>query len=116
MNTNYSFGRMGGMMMVALWGGLLALSACASADPSSPGPLGESQEADECGHEFCSLDAPDCCNEVCTNTNTDPLNCGVCGNSCGLYNCNGGGECYISCITNAQCAPPYVCSGGVCGL
>jgi hypothetical protein len=45
------------------------------------------------------------CNGTCTNTDTDPANCGSCGNSC-PYGCDGHGGC--------KCQP-VPCGHGSCG-
>jgi uncharacterized protein YjbI with pentapeptide repeats len=55
---------------------------------------------------------PDCCNGTCTNDQTDPNNCGTCGNPCSgqTPDCSGG-----ACVCNStSCGVGMKCCGGVC--
>jgi hypothetical protein len=60
----------------------------------------------------CPPDKPSCCNDQCTNTQTDPNNCGQCGvqcsqgDTCVNGSCQGGGQ--------GKCSPsdiPVQCQG-----
>src|SRR5262249_139897 len=58
-----------------------------------------------CGSTCCKPDES-CCNGVCTNTNTDPKNCGSCGVDCA------GGPCVNGQCTCPPGSPP--CGDGCC--
>jgi hypothetical protein len=75
-------GQAAAMVTLALLGGLVALSACATAD--SEEAVGEVQEA---VGQSCSVFSPCrspevCCSGTCRNPTNDPLNCNGCGNVC----------------------------------
>jgi hypothetical protein len=79
------------------------------------------------GGGTCTADADcggqSCCGGTCTDTTSDPANCGSCGFNCaallvgyrGPYGCSGGFCCFElngSCASNADCCDPSaVCSG-----
>jgi hypothetical protein len=107
------------------------LSACRACNSNT------SRLCGSCGNYACCAASADCCSGTCTSVNSDPQNCGACGNVCaagafcvnGICNagpCFGGqafcdgacreialdpsycGGCDISCGPNENCA------GGLC--
>jgi hypothetical protein len=81
-----------------------------------------------CPNGYCTSDVPTCCNGTCTDTDTDPNNCGNCGVVClqGVQSCvNGGcvcnddtltlcnGICVDTFVSDTNCGDcGYVCLGG----
>jgi hypothetical protein len=53
------------------------------------------------------------CDGVCVNLQADPLNCGACGEDCGVNNCTGG-VCGEASASLQNCAPPFAVCGGTC--
>ena len=53
------------------------------------------------------------CDGVCVNLQTDPLNCGACGEECGVNDCTGG-VCGEASASLQNCAPPFAVCGGAC--
>lgn len=56
------------------------------------------------------------CSGVCKNLQTDPANCGVCGNACGATQTCTKGGCVTSpeCTIDTQCADDKKCNAGKC--
>jgi Galactose binding lectin domain/Stigma-specific protein, Stig1 len=112
---------------------------------------GVADAAAEAGDDDSSGDASDgatcstpqrACAGTCTNTSTDPANCGACANVCATHQVCAAGTCATTCGALTTCAPdggaPYcanttsdndncgtcgtacgaglVCSGGICSL
>ncbi|MGH7296531.1 MAG: hypothetical protein ACRELB_16455, partial [Polyangiaceae bacterium] len=66
----------------------------------------------------CPASTPDECGSTCTNTQTDPQNCGVCGKVCpGSENDAGAATCTSgSCTVGCSGTTPTNCSGGCVNL
>ncbi len=64
----------------------------------------------------CSGTTPDLCSSTCTNTQTDPLNCSMCGSACPVVTGGGnatcsGGTCGVSCESGEhQCGTTTMCA------
>jgi hypothetical protein len=61
-----------------------------------------------CGAYVCCATGTVCCNGSCTSLNSDPNNCGACGNVCG-----GSSPVCIQAVCG-NCPPPYTVCSGVC--
>jgi hypothetical protein len=86
---------------------------CCSSTPCDPGLF-------YCGGACCAATIYDnCCGGACVNTQTDPLNCGACGNIC-LAGFPAGMTCCGGVCVNTQTDPTNcgtcgnACSGGGC--
>jgi hypothetical protein len=87
---------------------------------SSCGTCPDGQQCDGAGKCICSPVGPDLivlpiCGGICVDTNTDPTNCGGCGNTCpvwdsGQVGCNDGTCCNLGganqpCRNDDDCCP-----------
>ena len=78
----------------------------------------ENRKCGGSGGVSCPPDQPDCCNDQCVNTSSDPSNCGACGNRCKPGQTCKQGKCVkkTKCggSGGVKCSPGQDCCNGQC--
>lgn len=67
-----------------------------------------------CGAYTCCPNSATCCNGTCTDLNSDPVNCGACGNVCASAQTCSGGVCTEVGGCPGGCPQGWVCFVGSC--